>query len=86
TFTAYDLINVPQYTAYLKLLIENTASRPFNMSTIPPQKGDPKLAAAIKQLSRLKYGRDRASVEVEIMERTQLGVAAPIQAAPERTL
>jgi predicted ATPase len=86
TFNAYDLINVPQYTAYVKLLIDNTASRPFNMNTLPPQKGDPKLAAAIKQLSRLKYGRDRASVEAEILERTQLGVAAPSQAAPERTL
>ena len=38
----------------------------------PPPKGDAELASAIKQLSRLKYGRDRALVEAEIMERTQL--------------
>lgn len=86
TFSAYDLINVPQYTAYIKLLIRNTASRPFNMATIPPQKGDPKLAAAIKQLSRLKYGRDKILVESEIMERTQLGGTSPQQTAPEATL
>lgn len=84
TFNAFDLINVEQYTAYIKLLIDNTAAKPFNMKTIPPKKGDPELAAALKELSRFKYGRDRATVEAEILERTQLG-AAPTQGPPERT-
>ncbi|TAL20093.1 ATP-binding protein [Patescibacteria group bacterium] len=86
TFSAYDLINIEQYTAYVKLLIDNTAAKPFNMKTLAPQKGDPQLAAAIKQLSRLKFGRDRALVEAEIMERTALGAAAPRQTQTERTL
>ncbi len=77
TFNAYDLVNVAKYTAYAKLLIDNTASKPFNMQTYPPSKGDARLAAAIKQLSRLKYGRDKTIVEMEILERSQLG-------APER--
>ncbi len=85
TFSAYDLINAPQYTAYTKLLIDNTSTKPFNMQTIPPQKGDPKLAAAIKQLSRLKYGRDKALVQADIMERTQLGSGAGEQNVIERT-
>jgi hypothetical protein len=85
TFSAYDLINVPQYTAYVKLLIENTAAKPFNMKTYPPEKGDPKLAAAIKQLSRLRFGRDKFLVEAEIMERTALG-SAPEQTIVERTI
>lgn len=77
-FNEYDLLNVEKYTAYIKLLIDNTASKAFNMQTIPPQKGDLELASAIKQLARLKYGRDKSIVEAEILERTQLG-------APERT-
>lgn len=72
-FNAHDLLNVEQYTAYIKLLINNTAAKPFNMMTYPPQKGNPELAAAIKELSRLKYGRPREIVEAEIMERSQLG-------------
>ncbi|MEK7623279.1 MAG: type IV secretion system DNA-binding domain-containing protein [Patescibacteria group bacterium] len=76
TFGAYDLINVEQYTAYTKLLIDNTASRPFNMMMYPPKKGNAELAAAIKELSRLKYGRDRRIIEAEILERTKLGAAA----------
>ncbi|OGL72596.1 hypothetical protein A3D72_02060 [Candidatus Uhrbacteria bacterium RIFCSPHIGHO2_02_FULL_57_19] len=82
TFGAYDLINVEKYTAYIKLLIDNTAAKPFNMQTIAPVKGDPKLAEAIKQLSRLKYGRDKALVEAEILERTQLGVTAAAPLPP----
>jgi hypothetical protein len=76
TFGSYDLINVEQYTAYTKLLIDNIASRPFNMLMYPPQKGNSELAAAIKELSRLKYGRDRRMIEAEILDRTKLGVAA----------
>ena len=72
-FGAYDLINVEQYTAYTKLLIDNTAAKPFNMLTYPPQPGNKELAAAIKELSRLKYGRPREIVNAEIMERAQLG-------------
>lgn len=68
-FTPFDLVNVEAYTANAKILIDNTASRPFNMSMYPPAKGDTKLTAAIKQLSRLKYGRDREIVEAEIQER-----------------
>jgi hypothetical protein len=74
-FSSYDLINVEQYTAYIKLLIDNTAAKPFNMMTYAPQPGNKELAAAIKELSRLKYGRPRDVVNAEIMERAQLGAA-----------
>lgn len=74
-FGAYDLINVEKYTAYIKLLIDNTAAKPFNMMTYPPMPGNKKMAAAIKELSRLKYGRPQELVNAEIMERTKLGVS-----------
>jgi hypothetical protein len=74
-------VNVEQYTAYVKMLIDNTAARPFNMMTYPPRPGNKELAAAIKELSRLKYGRPRDVVEAEIMERSQLGVSAPSSSA-----
>ena len=76
-FTAYDLLNVEQYTAYIKLLIDNTAAKPFNMITYPPTPGNKELGAAIKELSRLKYGRPREIVTAEITERARLGLAKP---------
>ncbi len=74
-FNAYDLVNVEARTAYVKLLIDNTAAKPFNMMTYPPKAGNKELAAAIKELSRLKYGRPRELVTAEIMDRAQLGAS-----------
>lgn len=68
-FGPFDLINCEAYTANTKLLIDNTASRPFNMAMYPPPKGESRIVEAVKQLSRLKYGRDRDIVEAEIRER-----------------
>lgn len=73
TFGSYDLLNTPQYSFYAKMLIDNQASKPFLMKAYPPERGNRELAAAIKELSRLKYGRDKKIVETEILKRTALG-------------
>ena len=67
--TEYDLVNMPKYTAYIKMLIDNQNPPAFNFNPIMPEKGNFELAQAIKQLSRLKYGRDRQVVEAEISKR-----------------
>lgn len=73
-FNQYDLINIEKYTAYVKLLINNTASRPFSMSSIWPLPGIKRegVAAKIKSMSRLKYGQDRQVIEAEIIRRAGL--------------
>jgi hypothetical protein len=75
TFNEFDLVNVDRFNAYIKLMINQTASKPFNMATYPLPKATPEseaVAAAIRQLSRLKYGRARAEVEGEILEASQV--------------
>jgi len=73
-FNQYDLINVENATAYVKLLINNTPSRPFSMHTQWPIYGNERaeLAAKIRALSRLKYGQDRSIIEAEIRRRTRV--------------
>jgi hypothetical protein len=73
-FGAHDLLNCPQYAFYTKELIDNQASRPFLMKSHPPKKGNRELADALKELSRLKFGRPREIVEAEIFERTKIGL------------
>jgi len=65
----YDLVNMPKYTCYVKLLIDNQNPPAFNFNPILPEKGNYELAKAIKELSYLKYGRDRLVVENEIKQR-----------------
>lgn len=86
-FSEYDVINVEKYTAYIKLLIDNTASKAFNMKPYPPTPGNLDLAKNIKELSRLKYGVSRGEIESEILERTKIAdIASKVdQPASEAT-
>lgn len=72
-FNQFDLLNIEKYTAYVKLLIDNTASRPFSMSTPWPLAGIKRddIKNKIKKLSRLKYGQDRQIIEARIMKKTK---------------
>jgi len=65
-----DLINVDAFNCYVKLLVDNAPLKPFSMQTIKdPSVENSQLGSAIKELSRLKYGRDINIVESEIGER-----------------
>jgi hypothetical protein len=74
-FNQFDLLNIEKYTAYVKLLIENTASRPFSMNSIYPIAGIPRddIKQKIAALSRLKYGQDRQIIEANIRRRSEIG-------------
>ncbi len=70
-FSDQDLINIDKYKAVMKLSIDTQPSRPFSITPCNPytEEGDKQAAEAYKQLSRLKYGRDRDIVEREIIRR-----------------
>ena len=70
-FRAQDLINVENRNAYLKLLVNGRPEKPFNIETMSPPKGDGAIVGKLKELSYLKYGRDRAEVEAETMKKYQ---------------
>ncbi len=73
-FNQYDLINIEKYCAYVKLLVENTALRPFSINTYGSLPGTkrPEVASDIKSLSRLKYGQDRHIIEAQIFQRGRI--------------
>ncbi|MBI5654702.1 type IV secretion system DNA-binding domain-containing protein [Candidatus Uhrbacteria bacterium] len=71
-FSQYDLVNVEGLNYLTRLLIDNTASRPFSMKVqFAPRPGakEKELAKMIVELSRYKYGRKRELIEAEILER-----------------
>ncbi len=73
TFSSNDLINVDNYNCFAKILVNNILTKPFNMKTNIPTTGSQEVANALKELSRLKYGRDKDLVNREILERSRLG-------------
>lgn len=71
-FSANDMVNVDNRNLFVKLLVNNELAKPFNMKTYPPTAGDQKTANYLKELSRLKYGRDSRIVNREIMDRVKM--------------
>jgi hypothetical protein len=66
--TPADLCNLPNYTAYVRLLVDGHPSRPFSLRTLPanPQMLDQSRADIIRRTSRHRYARPAPEVEREI--------------------
>lgn len=69
TFSAHDLLNIDNYNAYIKLLVNGQPAKPFNLKTYKFEAGDYQTAEKIKELSSLKYGKPKKIVEAEINEK-----------------
>ena len=66
-FTPQDIVNMPNFKIYLKLMIDGVTSRPFSAKTLPPMvRGDPKVEEEVIKSSRDLYCRPREIVESEI--------------------
>jgi hypothetical protein len=76
-FNESDLINIERFNAYVKTVVRNEPTPPFSLDMtrdIEAEKRarNPKVAEAIIQLSRLKYGKPRELIEAEIAQRARL--------------
>lgn len=76
-FQEADLINIDKYNAYVKTIVKNEPVSPFSIDltkdlTKEAALKNPKVAEAIKQLSRLKYGKDKNVIEAEMSQRSRL--------------
>ncbi|MDE2400012.1 MAG: type IV secretion system DNA-binding domain-containing protein [Patescibacteria group bacterium] len=68
-FTAQDITKLDNYNAYMSMLVNGQPTKPFNIKTLAPETGNPDIVDSLKELSYIKYGRDRTEVENEIMAR-----------------
>jgi hypothetical protein len=71
--TMDDLTNADKFNFYIRMLIDNAPMPAFNGQGIAPDPNSNKqLSEAIRQLSRLKYGKTKSVVESEINERSRI--------------
>jgi len=76
-FNEGDLTNIEKYHVYMKTIVNNEPVTAFSMSLEKDMdaveaKMNPKMAEMIKQLSRLKYGKDKEVVEADMKIRAKL--------------
>ncbi len=77
TFSEADLINIDVFNAYVKTIVGNEPMTPFSMDTTKDMTKEkalmnPRVAELVKELSRLKYGKEVRSLEGEIATRARL--------------
>lgn len=77
TFTEADLMNIERFNVYIKTIVNNEPVPPFSMDLTKDmgklkEIRSAKMAEMVKQLSRLKYGRDKTVVEAEVAQRAKL--------------
>lgn len=66
TYTINDLVNLSQYSVYLKLLINGVTSNPFSAVTLPPISSVTGNEEKVIGVSRERYGTPRGTVEEKI--------------------
>ena len=77
TFSEQDLVNVESPHAYIKTIVHGEPMIPFSLDTTKDMAKwkamlKIQIAQAIRELSRLKYGRDVQQVEASIIQRAKL--------------
>jgi hypothetical protein len=83
-FDSNDLVNLENVNAYVKVIFQGESPPAFSINTnykyapfAIPKEADKKTADIVKNLSRYRYGRDRALVEAEMKERSRLDDETP---------
>ena len=76
-FTESDLINIDRFNIYMKTIVNNEPIPPFSVDltkdlSVLKSQANEKVAQAVIQLSKLKFGRPKELVEAEIARRAKL--------------
>ncbi len=80
-FLAKDLMNIDNHNSYVKMLANGKPVKPFSMETNLPPRGTKILLDKIKNISYLKYGKDRELIEAEILEKYKKPELPPLPSA-----
>lgn len=75
TFVEEDLVNLPKFQIYLKLMIDGVASRPFSAQTLPPIGSTTGSTEKVVRVSRERYAIPRDKIEDKIMRWSGMMVA-----------
>lgn len=79
-FEQFDLMNIDNRNAYIKMLSKGRPVRPFSIETLPFPRGDMSRAEKMKELSYLTYGKDKKEIEAEIRRKYEMGRTPPAPA------
>ncbi len=72
-FTSTDIMKLDNRNAYMAMLYKGQPVKPFNIVTADNPPSNTQIVPLLKELSYLRYGRDRDEVEAEIIAKYNKG-------------
>lgn len=81
-FDKNDLMNIPNYQAFMRILSNGTPTKPFTVNTLPPRETNQTDIDALIHMSYMKYGRPLAEIEADIAKRYQKRSVPPPLTSP----
>lgn len=66
-FTPEDLVNLPKFQMYLKLMVDGVATQPFSANTLPPIAQRTNSEEKVIAVSRERYSEHRSIMEEKIL-------------------
>jgi len=72
SFEARDIMNIQNWNAYMKMLVNGSPEKPFNIATLAPPQGNPVVADDLKRMSAAQYGKPRDEIEAIVRRKYQL--------------
>ncbi len=72
-FLPEDIINLPKFNIYLKLLIDGVTSQPFSAVTLPPIAQVTHSSEKVIRIGRERYAEPRAHIEKNVLDWSGLG-------------
>lgn len=78
-FNIEDMVNLPNYNIYLKLMVDGVTSRPFSANTLTPlaMASNEDNKEKVIELSRKNYARQKNEIEYEILGWSGMAAEAP---------
>ncbi|MFZ2979060.1 MAG: type IV secretion system DNA-binding domain-containing protein, partial [Candidatus Magasanikiibacteriota bacterium] len=83
TFMALDIVNLPKFQVFLKLMIDGVASQPFSAMTMPPIGRPTDSKEKVIKVSRERYGKAREVIEDKILRWSGMGEIADDEGGDE---
>jgi len=85
TLSGYDLMNNEEFAWNARIIVNMSQTKPFTLKAEWPGSHNQKLTDALKEVSRLTYGRPKDLVEREIALRAGIGMKKEITQPPMPT-
>jgi len=80
TFIPEDLVNLPKYNMYIKLMVDGMATQPFSAVSLPPIAKSTGSEATVESVSRERYATPRAIIEEKVLRWSGMEVSGEKEA------